>query len=67
MRKKRWADFLSVKSVVSARPTTSRTIHKAQGISVPAVVVTDMSFYGASLEILQVLSFCSSYKNLSTF
>lgn len=49
-RKKRWADFLSVKSVVSARPTTSRTIHKAQGISVPAVVVTDMSFYGASLD-----------------
>lgn len=50
MRKKRWADFLSAKSVASARPTTSRTIHKAQGISVPSVVVTDMSFYGASLD-----------------
>jgi ATP-dependent exoDNAse (exonuclease V) alpha subunit len=49
-RKMRWAEFLSAKSVVSARPTTSRTIHKSQGISVPAVVVSDMSFYGASLD-----------------
>ena len=49
-RKKRWAEFLSAKSVVSARPTTSRTIHKSQGVSIPAVVVTDMSFYGASLD-----------------
>jgi hypothetical protein len=48
-RNKRWGDFLSASSVVSARLTTSRSIHKAQGISVPAVIVTDESFFGASL------------------
>jgi len=47
--KNAWKDFLSAKSVVSARYTTSRTIFKAQGISVPAVVITNDSFYGASL------------------
>lgn len=49
IRKQRWIDFLSVKKIVSARKTTSRTIHKAQGISIPAVVITDDSFYGASV------------------
>lgn len=48
-RKKYWADFLSTNKIVSARKTTSRTIHKSQGMSIPAVVVTDYSFYGASL------------------
>ena len=49
IRKRRWSDYLGVSSVCSARPTTSRTIHKAQGISIPAVVIFDDSFYGASL------------------
>ena len=49
-RKARWKDYLSAASVISARFTTSRTIHKSQGISVPAVVITDASFYGASLD-----------------
>ena len=44
-----WNRFYNVKAIVSARKTTSRTINKAQGISIPAVVVTDVSFYGASL------------------
>lgn len=48
-RKQAWANFMSAKSIVSARFTTSRTIHKAQGISVPCVVITNNSFYGASL------------------
>lgn len=47
-RKRAWANFMSAKSVVTARYTTSRTIHKAQGISVPCVVITNNSFYGAS-------------------
>ena len=47
-RKQAWGKFLSAQKVVSSRPTTSRTVHKAQGISVPAVVITDQSFYGAS-------------------
>ncbi len=49
VRTKRWADFLSAKSVISARHTTARTVHKSQGISVPCVVITDQSFFGASL------------------
>lgn len=49
-RKLRWKNYLSASSVISARFTTSRTIHKSQGISVPAVVITDSSFYGASLD-----------------
>ena len=48
-RKQRWADFLSTNKIVSARKTTSRTLHKAQGMSIPCVVITDQSFYGASL------------------
>ena len=48
-RKKRWGDFLSTNKIVSARKTTARTIHKSQGLSIPCVVVTDYSFYGASL------------------
>jgi ATP-dependent exoDNAse (exonuclease V) alpha subunit len=47
-RKRAWADFMSAKSVVTARYTTSRTIHKSQGISVPCIVITNNSFYGAS-------------------
>lgn len=47
-RKQAWSNFLSAKSVVTARFTTSRTITKAQGISVPCVVLTNNSFYGAS-------------------
>ncbi len=46
--KKGWKDFLSSKSTVSARPVSSRTIHKAQGISVPCTIISDLSFYGAS-------------------
>jgi len=45
-----WSEFLSASAVVSARPTTSRTIHKAQGISVPCVVITDLSFFGATMD-----------------
>ncbi len=48
LKKKGWADFMSAKSVISARPTSSRTIHKAQGISVPCTIITEDSFYGAS-------------------
>lgn len=48
-RKQRWADFLSTNKIVSARKTTARSIHKSQGLSIPSVVVTDQSFYGASL------------------
>lgn len=48
-RSRAWADFLTASSVVSARPTTSRTIFKAQGISIPCVVISDQSFFGASL------------------
>lgn len=48
-RKQRWVDFLSTNKIVSARKTTSRTLHKAQGMSIPCVVITDQSFYGASL------------------
>lgn len=48
-RKKKWGDFLSTNKIVSARRTTARTIHKSQGLSIPCVVVTDYSFYGASL------------------
>ena len=48
LRKQAWAKFLTASSVVSARPTTSRSIHKAQGISIPCVAISDMSFYGAS-------------------
>lgn len=48
LRKLAWADFLKASSVVSARPTTSRTIHKAQGISIPCVIISDESFFGAS-------------------
>ncbi len=55
-RNKRWKDFLSAKSVISARQTTARTIHKSQGISVPAVIITDYSFYGASLDAQYVAS-----------
>lgn len=44
-----WSRFMNAKAVCSARLTTSRTINKAQGVSIPAVVVTDVSFYGASL------------------
>ena len=48
MRKRGWKNLYDAKSVISARPTSSRTIHKAQGISVPAVIISDYSFYGAS-------------------
>jgi hypothetical protein len=47
-RKRAWANFMSAKSVVTARYTTSRTVHKSQGISVPCIVITNNSFYGAS-------------------
>ena len=47
-RKKGWKNLLTAKGVVSARPTTSRTIHKCQGISTPAVVLSAASFFGAS-------------------
>ena len=48
-RKRAWNNFLSAKNVVTARYTTSRTINKAQGMSVPCVVLTNNSFYGASV------------------
>jgi energy-coupling factor transporter ATP-binding protein EcfA2 len=48
-RKSAWSKFLSASKVVSARKTVARSIHKAQGISVPAICITDDSFYGASL------------------
>ena len=48
-RKQRWADFLSTNKIVSARKTTARTLHKAQGMSIPCVIITDQSFYGANL------------------
>ena len=48
-RRKAWGEFLTASTVVSARPTTSRTIYKAQGISVPCIAISDQSFYGASL------------------
>lgn len=47
-RKKGWKNLLDAKKVVSARPCVSRTIHKAQGISVPSIIISDYSFYGAS-------------------
>ena len=47
-KKKAWSIFLTAQRVVSARPTTSRTLHKSQGISIPCVIITDQSFYGAS-------------------
>ena len=47
-RRRAWSEFMSAKNVVSARYTTSRTIHKSQGISVPCIVITNNSFYGAS-------------------
>ncbi len=47
-RKNGWKNLLNAKKVVSARPTTARTIHKSQGISVPAVILSSDSFYGAS-------------------
>lgn len=48
-RKSRWSDFMNIKKIASARHTTSRTVHKSQGISIPACVIFDDSFYGASL------------------
>ena len=48
-RKFRWADYLSTNKVVSARLTTARSIFKAQGMSIPCIIITDESFYGASL------------------
>lgn len=48
-RKNAWGNFLGAKSIVSARFTTSRTVHKSQGISVPCIVLTNNSFYGASI------------------
>lgn len=48
-RKNKWVDFLSTNKIVSARKTTARTCHKVQGMSIPCVVITDESFYGASL------------------
>ncbi len=48
LRKRGWKHLLNAKKVVSARPTTARTIHKAQGVSVPAILVSKDSFYGAS-------------------
>jgi len=48
-RSRAWANFLSASAVVSARPTTSRTVYKAQGISIPCVIISDQSFFGASL------------------
>ena len=49
-RKQGWKDLLDAKKVVSARPCVSRTIHKAQGISVPSVIISDYSFFGASTD-----------------
>ena len=48
MRTKGWSELYSAKSVVSARPSISRTINKAQGISVPCLIMCADSFYGAS-------------------
>jgi len=47
--KRGWSRFLSASKVVSARESTSRTINKAQGISVPCVIIGQESFFGASL------------------
>jgi len=46
-RKKGWTELYSAKSVVSARPSISRTTTKAQGISVPSIIICEDSFYGA--------------------
>ena len=48
MRKKGWKNFLSASSVVSARKSTSRTITKAQGLSMPVVILCNDSFFGCS-------------------
>ncbi len=48
IRKTCWKNLLTAKSIISARPVTSRTIHKAQGISVPCTIITEDSFFGAS-------------------
>ena len=47
-KKKAWTDFLTAKSVISARSVASRTTTKAQGISVPCTILCEDSFYGAS-------------------
>ena len=47
-RKLRWKDFLNASSVVSARYSTARTVTKAQGLSIPCVILSEDSFYGAS-------------------
>lgn len=48
-RSNRWKDYLSTNKIVSARVTTARSVHKSQGMSIPCIVITDQSFYGASL------------------
>ena len=48
-RSSRWKDYLSTNKIVSARVTTARSVHKSQGMSIPCIVITDQSFYGASL------------------
>ncbi len=47
-RKEAWRKLLQAKSVVTVRPTTSRTITKAQGISTNVLLLCEDSFYGAS-------------------
>ena len=42
-------DYLSTNKIVSARVTTARSIHKGTRNVIPCVVVTDQSFYGASV------------------
>jgi len=54
MRKKGWKEFLTASSVISARKTTSRTVHKCQGVSIPAIVVCRDSFYSASKDAIYV-------------
>lgn len=60
-RKEAWSDFLSAKSVITARHTTSRTIHKSQGISIPCVIITNNSFFGASLSAQYVAATRAKY------
>jgi len=54
-KKTAWKNLLTAKSVISARPTASRTSHKSQGVSLPCVILSEDSFYGASKDAQYVM------------
>ena len=50
MRKLGWKRLLQAKSVITVRPTTSRTVSKAQGISTKILLLAEDSYYGCSVD-----------------